>query len=98
MKLRTLRRAKDITQEQLADMVGVQKSTISDLERGKSRNPSWETVARIADVFKVDPRELFPLAGTPEAKAAEAILAERRKQGERRHNRRSAPKRRKVSR
>lgn len=61
MTLRTARRLKDITQEQLADLAGVDKTTISDIERGKNRNPSWETVARIAKALDVEPHEIFPL-------------------------------------
>jgi len=59
--LRTIRRAKDVTQAQLADLVGVDVTTISDLERGKNRNPSWETVVRLARALDVAPEELFPV-------------------------------------
>jgi len=66
MNLRTARRLKDITQAQLAEQSGVDQRTISDIERGANKNPSWETVARIAKALGVAPEELFPV---PEPKA-----------------------------
>lgn len=61
MNLRTARRLKDITQTQLAEQSGVDQRTISDLERGANRNPSWETVSKIAKALGVEPHEIFPL-------------------------------------
>lgn len=60
-RLREIRRAKDITQETLADVAAVEQTTISDLERGKNKNPSWRTVALIARALKADPFYLFPV-------------------------------------
>jgi len=62
MNLRTARRLKDITQAQLADLAGVDQTTISDIERGKNRNPSWETVQRISRALGVEPQEIFPIS------------------------------------
>jgi len=67
MNLRTARRLKDITQAQLAELSGVDQRTISDIERGANRNPSWETVARIAKALGVSPEELFPVSEPPKA-------------------------------
>jgi transcriptional regulator with XRE-family HTH domain len=72
MTLRTARRAKDITQAQLAKLAGVDQRTISDIERGRNTNPSWETVARIAQVLEVEPQELFPLPNSDAPKAVNA--------------------------
>lgn len=69
-ELRRIRREKDITQERLAELVGVDQTTISDLERGRNRNPSWETVAKIAKVLDVSPSELFPVDDAPKAVSA----------------------------
>lgn len=65
MTLREARTAKQLTQEQLADLVGVDQATISDLELGRNRNPSWNTVARIAKSLGVEPHDLFPIADAP---------------------------------
>lgn len=62
MTLREARLGRGFTQEQLAARVGVDQTTISDLERGRNRNPSWETVGRIAIELGVQASELFPLS------------------------------------
>lgn len=61
MNLRTARRIKDITQAKLAELAGVDQTTISDLECGRNRNPSLETAVRIARALGVTPEELFPV-------------------------------------
>jgi transcriptional regulator with XRE-family HTH domain len=73
MNLRAARRQKDITQSQLAELSGVNQTTISDIERGANRNPSWETVARIAKALGVPPEELFPVADEASASADQAV-------------------------
>lgn len=57
-RLRKIRREKDITQEQLAETIGVTGEFISNLERGKSA-PSFETVEKLAEALGVDVEELF---------------------------------------
>jgi len=59
--LKACRDLSGISQADLAAAVGVDKTTISDLERGKNKNPSWETVSKIAAALGVDPHELFPV-------------------------------------
>ena len=61
MNLRTARRIADLTQEQLAQKAGVDQTTISALERGISRNPSYETVVKLARALNITPEELFPV-------------------------------------
>lgn len=60
-KLLEVRAAKRLTQEQLEQMSGVNQTTISAIETGKNRNPSWETVAKLAKALAVTPDELFPI-------------------------------------
>jgi transcriptional regulator with XRE-family HTH domain len=61
MTLREARVRSGLTQESLAELVGVDQATISDLERGRNSNPSWATVAKIAAALKVDPKDIFPV-------------------------------------
>ena len=61
MNLRTARRIADLTQEQLAQKAGVDQTTISAMERGISRNPSYETVVKLARALNITPEELFPV-------------------------------------
>ena len=50
--LRTLRKERGLTQQQLADKLGVSYSTVSMYERG-NRRPDLEMMARIAEFFGV---------------------------------------------
>ncbi|CAH8246076.1 helix-turn-helix transcriptional regulator [Paenibacillus melissococcoides] len=54
-----LRRSKDfdLTQDELADLIGVSRATISSIENGA--NTSIDIALRISKVFQMDPREIF---------------------------------------
>lgn len=60
MGLRETRLARGLTQERLSDLSGVDQTNISALETGKNRNPSWDTVSRLAKTLDVTPEDLFP--------------------------------------
>jgi transcriptional regulator with XRE-family HTH domain len=47
-----------MTQEELADKVGIHLSTLGRIERGES-NPPLQTVNKIAQALKIKPKELF---------------------------------------
>ncbi|EGO8423955.1 MULTISPECIES: helix-turn-helix domain-containing protein [Enterococcus] len=53
-----LRKNKNLSQEQLAEKVGLKKQSISNIERG-NRYPTFETLDKIASVLEVSPIELF---------------------------------------
>lgn len=57
-RLRKLRRSKDLTQEQLAYMVGVSTEFISNIERGRNA-PSFDTLERLATTLDVPVNILF---------------------------------------
>lgn len=61
MNLRTARLAKDISQAQLAELAGVDQTTISAIEIGRNQNPSWETAVRLARALDLNPEDLFPV-------------------------------------
>lgn len=56
--VRQHRKLKGITQEQLAVAAGMERSYVSDLERG-TRNPSVAALGRIADALGVEPHVLL---------------------------------------
>lgn len=56
--VRVLRTAADLSQEELAFLVGMKRSYLSDLERG-TRNPSVRALGRIAAAFDVPPSRLL---------------------------------------
>lgn len=57
-KLRALRRASDMTQENLAEKIGVSVEFVSNVERGINA-PSFETLEKIAVVLKTKYKDLF---------------------------------------
>jgi XRE family transcriptional regulator, regulator of sulfur utilization len=57
-RLRYLRRERDITQEQLAELTSLSVNSISMIEKGKTA-PSLETLAKLAKGLNVEVGELF---------------------------------------
>ena len=56
--VRTLRKEKGLSQEELAFQAGMKRSYLSDLERG-TRNPSVRALGRLAEALQVHPTELI---------------------------------------
>ena len=56
--LKALRLERGLSQEQLADEIGIHRTYASDLERG-TRNPSILVLERIAIALEVTPGELL---------------------------------------
>lgn len=57
-KIKELRRAKNLTQEQFAELIGAQPQSISILESGRSFL-SAERLSKICEVLKVTPKNIF---------------------------------------
>jgi transcriptional regulator with XRE-family HTH domain len=56
--VRTLRERADYSQESFADAIGVHRTYMGTLERGKG-NPSLDVIARIARGLRISLPELF---------------------------------------
>jgi transcriptional regulator with XRE-family HTH domain len=56
--LARIRKARHLTQTQLAEAVGANQATISKIEKG-SGNPTLDMIQRIAAALKVHPSQLF---------------------------------------
>ena len=56
--VRTIRQNKKISQEELADLCGLHRTYISDIELGK-RNVSLENIDKISHALQVKKSELF---------------------------------------
>ena len=56
--VRAIRQDKKISQEELGDLCGLHRTSISDLELGK-RNVSLENIDKIAHALQVKKSELF---------------------------------------
>lgn len=52
-KIRILRKSRGLTQQQLADLLGVQRATISNYEIGR-RSPHLKELERLADILGVN--------------------------------------------
>lgn len=57
-KIKNIREKKGITQEKLAFEAELNRAYIGYIERGE-RNPSTDTLVRIAKALKVSPKDLF---------------------------------------
>ena len=57
--LRNLRVQRNLTQQKLADEIGISQASVGAYEIG-TREPSFETVKRFADFFGVAPSTLMP--------------------------------------
>ena len=57
-RIREIRRSKNLTQEKLAELVGIGTPNISYIETGKYA-PSMDTLEKIAEVLEVKPFELY---------------------------------------
>ncbi|CAM8643381.1 couple_hipB, transcriptional regulator, y4mF family [Sphingobium cupriresistens] len=62
--LRHYRKLKGVTQEQLALDAGMERSYVSDLERG-TRNPSVRALGRLADALGIEPKLLLDESKPP---------------------------------
>lgn len=56
--IKKLRKQHKLSQEQLAQKAGITYSTLIKLESGANKNPTIETVHRLANAFKVGLDEL----------------------------------------
>lgn len=59
IRLREVRRAKDITQEQLSDISGISRTTIALLESGVRTDTTIGTLAKLASALGCDLSELI---------------------------------------
>ena len=58
LNVRHHRKLKGLTQEQLALECGMERSYVSDLERGQ-RNPTVKALGRLSDALGIEPKALL---------------------------------------
>ena len=64
--LRRLRRARDLSQKQLADLAGVHSNTVVRAELG-DQDPRWSAVEKLANALKVPTTEFSKPVRDPDA-------------------------------
>ncbi|MER6574703.1 helix-turn-helix transcriptional regulator [Nonomuraea sp. NPDC001023] len=64
LRLRELREAHELTQEQLAELAEVDRKTINRIENGMY-SPHLDKVFQIADALRIPVRDLFDLRSVP---------------------------------
>lgn len=57
-RIRSLREAKGLTQEKLAEVMDINSKYLSNIERGKE-NPTLDILIKFADALKVEMWEMF---------------------------------------
>jgi transcriptional regulator with XRE-family HTH domain len=56
--LRELREKRELSQQRLSELSGLNRNYVSDVERGR-RNPCFQNLIKIAEALDVSPSELF---------------------------------------
>lgn len=60
-RLKELREERGISQEELAELSGISRTTLSKIENNEEANVNTRTIAKLSDVFDVKPSEIFLL-------------------------------------
>ena len=64
--IKSLRKEKKLTQEQLGDLIGVQKSAIAKYESGRVENLKRSTIEKLAELFEVSPSYILGIEDNSE--------------------------------
>ena len=60
LTIKTLRKKKKLTQQELADLLGVTKATVQKYENGGIKNLKQETIQKLCKIFSVHPSVFLP--------------------------------------
>lgn len=58
-RLKEIRQERGISQEELSEMSGISRTTLSKIENNEEAIVSTKTIAKLAEVFAVSPSEIF---------------------------------------
>lgn len=74
LRVRGIRKARRLTQEQLAELIDRSVDTISLLERGKTL-PSFETLVRLSERLEIPLKEFVDFGGEEDTECLEMQIA-----------------------
>ncbi|MCH5205688.1 MAG: helix-turn-helix domain-containing protein [Oscillospiraceae bacterium] len=74
--IRRLRNEKGLTQEQLGEMVGVQKAAVQKWENGSVQNLKRATIKKLAEIFDVSPASFVKDDDAPEPSNIRAVITD----------------------
>lgn len=60
--VKATREEADLSLQDVADRAGLTKAHLWDLEQGRTKNPTVETIVRLAFAFDIEPSKLFMFA------------------------------------
>ena len=60
-RLKELRIERNMSQEELSELSGISRTTLSKIENNEEVNVNTRTIAKLAEVFNVKPSEIFLL-------------------------------------
>ncbi len=64
-RIKTLRKALGLSQEQLAERIGIHQGSLSELERGRTKKGFGETIVKLATALHTNPEWLVTGKGSP---------------------------------
>jgi transcriptional regulator with XRE-family HTH domain len=74
-KFKEIRAKRKITQESFSEMIGLEPSSLSNIETGKSF-PSMQTILNLIKEFNIEPQELFNYTYLSDDKILESEIIE----------------------
>lgn len=72
-RIKTIRKSRKYTQEQLAELIGIEPQSLSYMETGKF-SPSPDTLQKLGEVLKVQPYEFYYFEPISEDEMENAII------------------------
>ena len=66
INIRSLRKKRHLTQQQIARKASLSKTTISNLESGKQMKIELDTIGKLCEALECTPNDIFELADTQE--------------------------------
>jgi transcriptional regulator with XRE-family HTH domain len=81
LRIKKLRLSKDISQERLAEIMGISPKYLSNIERGKE-NPTLDIFMKLANALKVEVSEVFNYSHEKSSKELRQMVLDLIKDGD----------------